>query len=282
MSRQHRITASNAHRAVSNSDDFLEYACSDGGEYFIQYGHKVEFAFLFYFGGYLKKGVMKIGRNLPWLSATADAIHKERIGNIPIEIKSFKREKTIQSVLKVNYHQLNILMKVFEVPHMYLLTYSQQSKKIQFYRVFKDYFYDEQYLPILERNFYKYMVKSQLPNLRSNDFDSYLTTDTFSKKFLKYCTAEAFSTTVSSKKRDKILTFTEISIKDIIPNETLSKIVDHFNKYSIPKVSRGKMYYSVFEKIFKENNPELLKDFDIQELLVLLNTLILKELKPLI
>ena len=50
----------------------MQFIDTDGGEYFVNFGHKVELVLISFFQGYFDNGEFMVDKELKWLSATSD------------------------------------------------------------------------------------------------------------------------------------------------------------------------------------------------------------------
>ena len=246
----------------------MEYLGGDGGEYYIQFGHKVELVFLQYFKSYFTNGMCKIDKEFPWLSATSDAIFQQNNMSIPVEIKSMDKSRNIDEIIQINYHQLNITAHVFDTPYLYLVVYQKCKQEFSLYKVFKADYYVSIYYPLLERSFYKYLLKSLSGELNSKDYDQYLTSKEFKSKFLKHYNGNFTQEEQKKIKRPTHMYYEKMKFSEIFPKFSFQEMSQIFNSLSTNRVQRRRMFYRDFEKLFKANDPIIFKDYDIQRILV--------------
>lgn len=248
----------------------MENIDPDGNSYYINFGHKVEAAVLYFFQGLIMDGQYKIDRELHWLSATSDATVK--IGNIyiPLEIKATKKNISIEEIIKINYHQLCVTMRVFSVEYLFLLTYQESQKVFKLYKVFQDPEYEKLYLSLIERGFYRHLAKYLLLNIDEKSYLSIINRKAFKTKFMKYYSGDFDSDPKINKRHHKILQYEHIMVSDLFNDELLADRLIFFRNEFKLRVRRKKIFYREFEKMYESKCPEFFKDYQIQDLLIAL------------
>lgn len=266
--RKHRITASNARRAISGSDYFIDYMSEGGNEYYIKFGHKVELAVNYLFKGYFEEASYKVNSELRWLSATTDSLLKFNETLIPIEIKSTNLSLDIEDFLKMNYHQLNVIMRVYATDYLIFITYLAKVKVFKFYKVFVDQSYEMTYIPLLERSFYKHVVRHIFPQCKNDAYDKIIKTQDFKQTFLKYYTGNFEDSEKPDRSTKSQLTYKQITVKELVGMNAVNEIIKNFTENFSFRVNRHQISCWKFEKMYKNNDPNIYRDCEIQQILL--------------
>ena len=244
----------------------MQFIDTDGGEYFVNFGHKVELVLISFFQGYFDNGEFMVDKELKWLSATSDSVFTLQKKRIPIEIKAIQTEKGAIDVAKTYYHQLNILMRIYQSDFIILIIYRKQNNRFAFYRVNKDENYDSIYIPLIEKGFFKHLLGYVCNRLDEAHLQDVMKTSRFQEKFCKYYKSDLNELLCVRKKSPKNISISELKLTDIISKHQLRELSDKFIKTYFHRVRRTKLFYWQFEKLFKERTTDLFRDFEIQHL----------------
>ena len=157
-------------------------------------------------------------------------------------------------------------MRVFKTKHLLLIIYRRKSQRFSFYRVHKDKYYDDIFMPLLERGFFQHLFGYICKNFNKSNISELIKTPRFRKEFCTYYKGDFTEPECNKRRMKKNFSVEELSLTDIFSKHELRQLINNYSKHYFYRVRRSKTYYWQFEKQFKKKEADVFRDFEIQQI----------------